>query len=65
MPKGIEHTPKMETRLTAVTLTSNGKKIQAFINLPVIDGNTFLPMPRFNKMCDSIGAEVGDTVSFG
>lgn len=65
MPKGNEHQPKQETKLTAVSIFSNGLKIQTFLHLPVINGKVVLPRDTFNRICDDLEVKIGGTVSVG
>lgn len=65
MPRGTLQKPKIETKLTAVSLVCNGKKVSTFLMLPVIGGKTILPQETANKILDDIGAERGDTVGMG
>ncbi len=60
MPRGIEK-QKMETKLTVVTMSCNGKQVNLFLALPIINNKSVLPAATFS---DELGAEVGDAVSF-
>ncbi len=65
MPKGVQHKPKIETKLTAVSLVCNGRKVQMFLNLPVINNKAVVPEKKSDELADQIGAERGDTISIG
>jgi hypothetical protein len=70
MPRGIEHAPKnkkhlVQTKLTAVTMSCNGRKVNTFIMLPIINGKAILPQETADKIMDDIGAERGDTIGMG
>jgi len=65
MPKGLQHRPNIETKLTAVSMVCNGKKVQMFLNLPIINNKAVLPREKFNELADQIGAERGNTISMG
>lgn len=62
MPKGIEHQPKIETRLTAISLSCNGRKISTFLMLPVINGKTILSYDIKDLIEEDLGARRGDTI---
>ncbi|MCI4435805.1 MAG: hypothetical protein JHC33_03220, partial [Ignisphaera sp.] len=59
MPRGIERKPKMTvpTKLTAVTMSCNGRKVQTFIMLPIINEKAVLPMETADQIMDDLGAE--------
>ena len=57
--------PKFETKLTAVTVSCHGKKVQVFLDLPVINGKAVLPAQTFDKLAEEVGAEKGSTVTIG
>ena len=67
MPKGNEHLPKVNTKLTAVSICANGKKVQLFLNLPVLNGKTVLPGNTLGNILDDSFPELerGDTFSIG
>lgn len=65
MPRGIEKTPKILTKLTAVSMSCNGRKINTFIHLPIIGGKAVLPNDIVTEMEKDLGAGRGDTVSLG
>ena len=54
-------------KLTAVTLTFHGRKVQAILDLPLDDkGQPILPMDLCNTMLKSIGcSERGSTFGVG
>ena len=67
MPKGKEHAPKIqvETKLTAVSMSFNGRKISTFLNLPVIKDKVILPAATKEQIENDLGVERGDTISIG
>jgi hypothetical protein len=65
MPRGIERKMEVPTKITAVTMSCNGRKVQTFILLPIINGKAVLPQETADKIMDDLGAERGDTVSRG
>ena len=67
MTRGIERKPKMTvpTKLTAVTMSCNGRKVQTFVMLPMIGEKAILPNDTKNMIEDDLGAERGDTISMG
>lgn len=52
-------------KLTAVTMSARGKKIQVFLNLPVIDGKTVLTHRVADEMAKTLGCQRGGTYSIG
>lgn len=54
-----------EMKLTAITLSARGKKVQAFLPLLYINGRAILPTEQFNNLCDDMGVKRGDTVDVG
>jgi hypothetical protein len=65
MPKGTIQKPKVETRLTSVSMSMNGRKINTFLMLPVYNGKSVLPVDIKNQIEEDLGAERGDTISIG
>lgn len=65
MPKGIEHAPKITARLTAVSMSSNGKQVNCFLMLPVIGGKTVLPQNDLETIQEGMSIRPGDTFSVG
>ena len=56
---------RVETKLTAVTMSVHGRKIQTFLMLPIINNKAILPAEIQKKMENDLGAERGDTITLG
>ena len=54
-----------ECKLTAVSMSFRGAKINAFLMLPVINGRPTLPLDVQEAMEKAIGATRGDTIAIG
>jgi hypothetical protein len=55
-----------KSKLVAVTLYSNGRKVQAFIVGELCDdGKTRVPTKDMNRACRALGAQRKDTISTG
>lgn len=65
MPRGTQVIPKTETKLTAVTMSCNGRKVQTFIHLPIIGDKAVLPNNILIEIENDLDAGRGDTVSTG
>jgi hypothetical protein len=65
MPKGTLQKPRVETKLTAVSMNCNGHKVNTFLMLPIISGKTVLPRETQIEIEKDLGAERGDTIGMG
>lgn len=59
-----KHAP-YETKLTAVSMSCRGIKINAFIELPIINGKAVLPEPIKAEMETALGVTRGTTYKIG
>jgi hypothetical protein len=57
--------PKYQTKLTTVSMSCRGIKIQTFVELPIINGKAVLPEPIKAEMETALGVTRGTTYKIG